>query len=80
MTTELETGGTYFITSYHLQMSVAGVWSDVVGGSSAFTSTSYTVTGLVEGNNYGFRVRASNSFGWGSFSDVVTISADDVPS
>jgi hypothetical protein len=26
-----------------------------------------------------FRVRASNSFGWGEYSDSVTITADEVP-
>ena len=44
-----------------------------------FTQLTYTKTGLVTGGDYQFRARASNSFGWGEFSEIVTIKADDVP-
>ena len=50
-----------------------------MGGNSAFTSLSYTKTGLVTGTDYKFKARASNLFGWGEFSDLVTIRADEVP-
>ena len=35
------------------------------------TATSYNVTGLTNGTNYHFRVRATNSVGNGSYSDVI---------
>jgi hypothetical protein len=31
------------------------------------------------GQDYVFRIRASNIFGWGEFSNEVTIRADEVP-
>ena len=31
------------------------------------------------GTDYKFRMRARNMHGWGPFSDIVTIRADDVP-
>lgn len=37
------------------------------------------MTQLVTGTDYKFKVRASNLFGWGQFSDEVTIRADQVP-
>jgi len=82
MVTLIETGGTFSILSYEIQMLAPNqtVWQSLVGGGvQAFTSLSYTQTGLTQGANYQFRARASNSFGWGDFSDVVTILADDVP-
>lgn len=55
-------------------------WQSLVGGDSLlYTMQTFTKTGLVTGGNYEFRVRASNSFGWGPFSSIVTIKADDVP-
>jgi hypothetical protein len=50
-----------------------------VGGSSVSTLLVHTETGLTTGKDYMFRVRASNSFGWGEYSDSVTITADEVP-
>lgn len=34
---------------------------------------------MTTGSDYIFRVRASNEFGWGTYSDEVTIRADEVP-
>jgi hypothetical protein len=82
MVTLLETGGTFSILSYEIQMLEPGttVWQSIVGGDvQLFTLLTYTKTGLITGEDYQFRSRASNSFGWGAFSDVVTIKADDVP-
>jgi hypothetical protein len=80
MTTLEETGGTYSIVSYHLQISaVTDVWVDVIGGSTPYLGLTYIESGLVTGTDYKFRVRASNSFGWGPYSDEVTIRADEVP-
>lgn len=82
MVTLLETGGTFSILSYEIQMLAPGstVWESIVGGGAQlFTLLTFTQTGLITGGDYQFRARASNSFGWGEFSDVVTIRADDVP-
>jgi len=82
MATLLETGGTFSILSYEIQMLAPAdtVWQSIVGGGAQlFTQLTHTETGLVTGGDYQFRARASNSFGWGAFSNVVTIKADDVP-
>lgn len=54
-------------------------WSSLVGDSSVYTSLTYTTSSVVTGEDYLFKVRASNLFGWGDFSDSVTIRADEVP-
>ena len=76
-----ETGGTYYIVSYEVEMKPIGgsVWTSIVGGSVNYQLLSYTKVGLVTGTDYLFRVRASNSFGWGPWSNHVTIRADEVP-
>lgn len=80
MTTMEETGGTYAIVSYNLQISIiADTWADLVGGSAPYLGLSHLEEGLTTGTDYKFRIRASNSFGWGPYSDVVTIRADEVP-
>lgn len=42
-------------------------------------ATTFTVTGLVGGNNYQFKVRARNIYGYGAFSDVFLLQAADIP-
>lgn len=81
MTTMLETGGTYSITSYNLEMFDSGssAWISVVGNPTPFTQLTYTKTGLTTGVNYSFRIRCSNIQGFGPYSDVVVIRADDSP-
>lgn len=81
MTTMLETGGTYSISSYNLEMFDTGSnsWVEVVGQTSPFTLLTYTKTGLTTGVNYSFRIRCSNIHGFGSYSDVIVIRADDRP-
>lgn len=59
--------------------SVTDVWANVIGGSTPYVGLTYIKTGLVTGTDYKFRIRASNSFGWGPYSDEVTIKADEVP-
>ena len=71
------------ITSYHL------VWDegtgttdrDLVGLVVPYTLTSHTVSisGSV-GTPYNFKVRAKNIYGWGPYSNIVSILASDVPS
>ncbi len=59
--------------------SAPGEWVDIVGMPAVYLGLSYTKAGLATGTDYKFRVRASNSFGWGPYSDEVTIRADEVP-
>jgi hypothetical protein len=71
-----ETGNSQ-ILSYNL-------WWDANSGTTNinlyedFTST-IIVEGLVPGSGYQFKVRASNIYGYGEFSDVVTLIPDAVP-
>lgn len=55
------------------------IWSSLIGGTSAYTLITHVESGLITGTDYKFRVRASNLFGWGEFSEEVTIRADEVP-
>jgi hypothetical protein len=41
--------------------------------------TSYTVTGLTGGATYMFMVRASNIYGYGAFSNVLSVVPSDIP-
>jgi hypothetical protein len=82
LTTLQETGGTNFIISYSLEMYGApdNQWMSIVGGDqNYYQSLTFTQNGLITGQDYKFRVRASNEFGWGEYSDEVTIRADEVP-
>lgn len=71
------------ILSYHLQYdnaTAATTWLGVVG--LAVDSMDLTVivsTNVVSGDNYGFRVRAKNIFGWGPYSQVSYIQAAREP-
>src|SRR5437762_1734809 len=82
LTTPSNGGST--ITSYNLQWDSgsAGVtWTDVVGISPAYTSTSIILsTGITAGSTYRFKVRAQNDIGWGSFSSSASIKAATTPS
>lgn len=53
-----ETGGTFAITSYNLQMrsSSASTWVSVIGGVTPYTLLTYTQTGLTQGIDYQFRI------------------------
>ena len=63
LTTFEETGNTFSISSYNLQMLDAdtGDWDEVVGETSGFFGTSYTKLDLIMGTDYTFRIRASNA-------------------
>ena len=71
------------IISYNLQWDSGSNglnWYDLVGVQPAYLSTSYLVTtGVVQGQSYEFRIRAKNIYGWGEFSDQITIRASTYP-
>jgi hypothetical protein len=48
--------------------------------ASGVSSTSYTVTGLTAGKTYEFKVIARNSYGYGSYSTILTVLAGSAPS
>ncbi len=52
-------------------------WIDIPGSGAA--TTKHRVTGLVNGTDYGFRIRAVNSSGHGAASDEVTAAPANVP-
>ena len=82
LTTLIETGNTFLISSYNVQIynSATEVWDEVIGESSPFTDLTHTMTdGLVMGTEYRLRIRAENIHGFGEFSDEVVIRVDDKP-
>ena len=80
LTTMEETGGKFEILSYNLQISwIQDTWIEVVGETTPFTDLTYTESNLATGTDYKVKIRAQNSFGWGPFSDEITIRADEVP-
>ena len=48
------------------------MWADLVGYSSTFTGTTYTVESVAPGVSYTFRVRAQNTHGWSDWSEPYT--------
>jgi hypothetical protein len=71
-------GATTTIISYHLQWdagnSASSSWLDLQGLSPTSTALSFLRTaGITGGLTYRFRVRARNKYGYGSFSDVLTV-------
>ena len=69
------------ITSYNLEWDQgSGTWATLTGIAIPHVSTTYTHTaGLLAGSTYRFRYRASNKYGWGPFSDPVSILAASKP-
>jgi len=62
-----------------MQDLISSQWVSLIGASSDYLLLTYIKTGLVTGTDYKFRIRARNMHGFGPYSDVVTIRADDVP-
>jgi hypothetical protein len=57
-----------------------GVMTELVGQSSYYSGISYTEqTGIVSGQNYKFRLRARNKWGFGEWSDTIIIPASTNP-
>lgn len=74
------------MTSYYLEWDSgtgnggSQVWSDLVGKTSSYLSTSYIVTsGITPGGTYAVRVSAYNAHGVGLASPLLTIIADAAP-
>lgn len=78
LTTSAETGGSA-ITSYELhwnQGSTVDEYVALVGSSTDYTSTSYTIsTGLTAGETYTFKILAKNRWGSGEFSTTTSVVA-----
>ncbi len=84
MTSSADIGGSPLL-SYNLQYTSDSsnlvetwIWVDILGGESLPSSllTSYTLTtAIVGGESYKFRVRAKNIWGYGGFSNIITIKA-----
>jgi hypothetical protein len=56
------------------------IWYDNAGQTyielvNGLTSASYTATGLTQGLTYKFKVETRNAYGYGFFSDVLTVLA-----
>jgi titin len=75
-----DTGGSA-ITSYQVEYdsSGSGDWVVLGGESPESLTTTYTVTGLTNGNSYNVRYRAKNVHGWGEYSSSTSILVAEVP-
>lgn len=77
----------YDIKSYHLQMlnDTTGNWVDLVGNDDKegnvgnYTHLSYIKAGLKMGQEYTFRVRVRNPFGFGPWSNEVQFTPSEPP-
>lgn len=59
---------------------LGGSFSNLVGSSIDYTSTTYIVTTVTVGTSYQFKVRAKNIWGWGPYSTVTTLTPSTAPS
>ena len=82
LTTNEETGGTS-ILSYNVQWDggTSGYqFYNRVGYSATFDGDTYSISANVEvGKSYQVKIAAKNYWGWGAFSDVLTIKASSFP-
>lgn len=71
------------VTTYALYWDAGtsgSTWTSLVGVSSDYLLSSYLVTeGVTVGESYQFKIQAENFWGWGSYSDVVTVVAATTP-
>jgi hypothetical protein len=64
-----DTGGAT-ILSYNLEQYVSGVWQELAGETNYYKETSFLCqTNIVAGQEYTFRIRARNKWGYGPYSD-----------
>ena len=70
------------ILSYNLEWDQgSNTWVEITGESEIYLLESFVKTSeILAGETYGFRVRALNSLGWGTYSDVTYIKAATKPS
>jgi len=56
-------------------------WTDLQGQAGSFsTALTFTeTTGITGGTTYEFKVRAHNIYGWGTFSNIASITASSTP-
>jgi hypothetical protein len=81
LSTSAETGDSA-ITSYNLEYDSGngnGVFTELVGDASDYTSTAYTASSLTAGTTYVFRIRAENAHGFGSYSSELSVLAAALP-
>lgn len=62
------------------------VWYDDASNGATFTkftdgvpNQAYTATGLTQGSTYQFKVTARNAYGYGDYSNIVTVLAAQIP-
>jgi hypothetical protein len=71
------------IISYNLQWDIGtgGVeWTDLIGNPVSSLLTSFSATSMVApGQYYKFRLRASNIYGFGAFSEEFSFKASEEP-
>jgi len=71
LTSATDTGNSA-ITAYNLYWDAGAGTSATISLYEGLT-TSYTLTGLISGKNYRFKIRAKNIYGYGTFSNEVTL-------
>ena len=79
--TGTQTGGSA-ITSYNLQFNGGGtgnIYTTLIGEVPLNLVKTFTKNGLTANTQYKFRYRVNNKYGWGPFSDPVTILAATLP-
>lgn len=82
LTTLEETGGTE-ILSYNVQWDAGSegyTFLNRVGYSAIFDENTYSISANIEvGREYQVRIAAKNYWGWGEFSEILTIKAASFP-
>lgn len=82
LTSTSDTGASA-ITSYNLEWDQGlgtSVYTELVGETTPYTTTSYSKTSLTPGTSYKFRLRAKNALGWGDYSSITTMTPYAAPS
>ena len=76
-------GATSVITSYNVQwdsgLPLSSSWVDLQGASTNSLAISFQTNSVTPGASYRVKVRAKNSYGWGPFSSILTITTALAP-